>query len=98
MNLISDLDLYLIGEGRHERLWQVLGANPVDGGEGWRFAVWAPNAREVQVIGDFSGWWPDDGVTMHPQGGSGVWAATVPQAAAGQRYRYRVHGADGRWT
>ncbi|WP_246157774.1 1,4-alpha-glucan branching protein GlgB [Catellatospora sichuanensis] len=98
MNLIGDLDLYLIGEGRHERLWKVLGANPEPEGQGWRFAVWAPNAREVQVIGDFSGWWPDDGIPMRPQGGSGVWAATVPHAAAGQRYRYRVHGADGRWT
>jgi 1,4-alpha-glucan branching enzyme len=118
--MISDLDLYLFGQGRHERLWRVLGAHPmptpadpapsgrgrrarptqksapVEGG--WRFAVWAPNAQQVQVIGDFSGWWPDDGLPMAREGDSGVWTAIVPQATAGQRYRYRVLGADGQWT
>ncbi|MDI1459739.1 1,4-alpha-glucan branching protein GlgB [Catellatospora sp. KI3] len=96
--LIGDLDLYLIGEGRHEKLWQVLGAHPLPENAGWRFAVWAPNAKAVQVIGDFSGWWPDDGIDLSPQGGSGVWAGTVPHAQAGQCYKFRVHGADDRWT
>jgi 1,4-alpha-glucan branching enzyme len=109
---ISDLDLYLLSQGRHERLWRVLGAQPIPHGgleltgegeaaeatAGWRFSVWAPNAREVQVIGDFSGWWPADGQPMRRLGDSGVWTTDVPQALAGQRYRFRVHGADGKWS
>ena len=57
---VGDLDLYLIGEGRHERLWTVLGAHVKP--DGVSFAVWAPNARQVRVIGDFAGWGPYDGV------------------------------------
>jgi len=92
---VGDLDLYLIGEGRHERLWTVLGAHPQ--AEGVDFAVWAPNAQEVRVIGDFAGWGAYDGVPMRRLGGSGVWQARVPQAAPGHRYKYRVHGRDGAW-
>jgi 1,4-alpha-glucan branching enzyme len=94
--LIGDLDLYLFGEGRHERLWEVLGAHPRPGG--CRFAVWAPNAREVRVIGDFTGWGPYDGIVLEPLGSSGVRAGFVPGVTPGQRYKYRIHGADGRWT
>ena len=71
-----------------------LGANPT--AAGWRFAVWAPNAREVRVIGDFAGWGPYDGVPMRGSA-DGVWSVEVPGAQAGQRYKYRVHGADGVW-
>jgi 1,4-alpha-glucan branching enzyme len=94
--LISDLDLYLFGEGRHERLWEVLGAHPRPGG--CRFAVWAPNAHEVRVIGDFTGWGPYDGIVLEPLGGSGIRAGFVPGVEPGARYKYRIHGADGRWT
>jgi len=90
--LLADLDRYLLGEGTHRRLWEVLGANPGPDG-GTRFAVWAPNARAVAVVGDWSGWQPEP---LEPQGSSGVWAADVPAAAAGHRYKYAVHGADGR--
>ena len=55
---LGELDLHLIGEGRHEKLWKVLGAQPR--GEGVAFSVWAPSARGVQVIGDFAGWGPYD--------------------------------------
>jgi 1,4-alpha-glucan branching enzyme len=89
------MDLHLIGEGRHERLWEALGAHPRDGG-GVRFAVWAPNAREVRVVGDFAGWGSYDGVPMVPAGG-GVWSVLVDGAAPGDRYKYRIHGADGGW-
>lgn len=92
---LGPLDLHLLGEGRHERLWEVLGAHPRETGVG--FAVWAPNAREVRVIGDFAGWGPYDGVPLRPAGG-GVWSAMVPDAAPGDRYKYKVHGADGVWT
>jgi 1,4-alpha-glucan branching enzyme len=91
----GELDLHLIGEGRHERLWEVLGAQPAADG-GVSFAVWAPNAREVRVVGDFTGWDVDDGVPMHSPGG-GVWAAFVPAAAVGDRYKYRLLGPDGLW-
>src|SRR5690606_24878153 len=92
---VGELDLYLIAEGRHERLWTVLGAHPR--GNGVDFAVWAPHAREVRVIGDFAGWGPYDGVPMRRLSDSGVWQARVPQAAPGHRYKFRVHGRDGGW-
>ncbi|HET6153506.1 MAG TPA: 1,4-alpha-glucan branching protein GlgB [Marmoricola sp.] len=92
---LGDLDLYLIGEGRHHRLWEALGAHPYDGGT--RFAVWAPNAREVRLVGDFNGW---DRTTMpmsrRPE--SGIWELDVPGAGSGARYKYVVSGADGVWT
>jgi 1,4-alpha-glucan branching enzyme len=90
---MSDLDLFLLSQGRHERLWEVLGAQPREGGS--HFAVWAPNAREVQVVGDFNGW---QGAALERLGPSGVWGGFVPGAGAGQRYKYRIHGADGEWT
>ncbi|MFC0530765.1 1,4-alpha-glucan branching protein GlgB [Phytohabitans kaempferiae] len=93
---LGDLDLHLFGQGRHERLWEVLGAHPRPGG--CRFAVWAPNAHEVRVIGDFTGWGPYDGVPLEPVGSSGIHAGFVPGVEPGQRYKYRIHGADGRWT
>ena len=92
---VGELDLHLITEGRHERLWEVLGAQPRDGGVA--FAVWAPNARGIRVIGDFSGWGPHDGWPMRSLGGSGVWELFVPDASVGARYKYRVLGRDGAW-
>ncbi|GAA4683186.1 1,4-alpha-glucan branching protein GlgB [Phytohabitans rumicis] len=94
--LIGELDQYLFSQGRHERLWELLGAHPRPGG--CLFAVWAPNAREVRVIGDFTGWGPYDGIVLEPLGSSGIRAGFVPGVRAGQRYKYRIHGADGRWT
>jgi 1,4-alpha-glucan branching enzyme len=104
---IGELDLHLIGEGRHEELWRVLGARirrfPTGatgafGGEivGTSFAVWAPGARGVRVTGDFNVW---DG-RSHPMrslGVSGVWELFVPDAVAGARYKFSVCGADGTW-
>src|SRR5215212_1540795 len=81
---IGDVDLHLFNEGTHRRLWEVLGAHPrvVDGVAGTSFAVWAPNARRVSVVGDFNGW---DG-RVHPMrrlGGSGVWELFVPGVGDG---------------
>jgi 1,4-alpha-glucan branching enzyme len=76
--------------------WRDLGAHASADG-GFKFAVWAPNARQVQVIGDFSGWWPDDGLPMWGND-DGVWRVEVPSALEGQRYRFRVQGADGCWS
>ncbi|SIN42270.1 1,4-alpha-glucan branching protein GlgB [Micromonospora cremea] len=92
---LGELDLHLIGEGRHERLWEALGARLFD--EGVAFTVWAPNARGVRVVGDFTGWSPDDGWPMRSLGSSGVWELFVPNARVGARYKYRVLGADGQW-
>jgi 1,4-alpha-glucan branching enzyme len=92
---VGELDLHLISEGRHERLWTVLGARVRDGGVG--FAVWAPSARGVRLIGDATGWGPHDGWPMRSLGSSGVWEIFVPGAAAGQRYKYRILGRDGVW-
>ena len=93
---VGDLDLYLFGEGRHESLWRVLGAHPMlhQGVGGVAFAVWAPNARAVRVVGEWNAW---DG-RAHPMriiGRSGIWELFVPAATPGQLYKYEVVGADG---
>jgi 1,4-alpha-glucan branching enzyme len=94
--LLGPVDLHLIGEGRHLRLWDVLGAHvhAVDGVDGVAFAVWAPNARAVRVVGDWNRW---DGRVdpLQPQGVSGVWAGFVPGVAVGTRYKFEIIGADG---
>ncbi|MFE6859584.1 1,4-alpha-glucan branching protein GlgB [Nocardia sp. NPDC057668] len=98
---LGELDLHLFNEGRHERLWEVLGAHPrryatLDGEvTGTSFAVWAPNARGVTVIGDFDGW-SGHTAPMRRLGGSGVWELFLPGIEPGDKYKYRVHGADGR--
>ncbi|NLU83945.1 1,4-alpha-glucan branching protein GlgB [Rhodococcus sp. HNM0569] len=97
---LGDLDLHLFGEGRHERLWDVLGAHPrrydtPDGPvEGTSFAVWAPAAHGVTVIGDFDGW-TGRTAPMRRLGASGVWEVYLPGIAPGALYKFRVHGADG---
>jgi 1,4-alpha-glucan branching enzyme len=92
---IGELDLHLLGEGRHERLWEVMGAHPrtVDGVAGTSFTVWAPNARSVRVVGDHNSW---DG-RLHPMrclGSSGVWELFLPDVHAGSRYKFEIVGAD----
>src|SRR6516225_1077242 len=89
---LTDHDIYLFREGTHTRLYEKLGAHPgiVDGEQGVAFAVWAPNAETVSVIGDFNGW--DRG--RHPlaprRDGSGVWEAFVTGIGRGERYKYHV--------
>jgi 1,4-alpha-glucan branching enzyme len=91
---LGDLDLHLIGEGRHHRLWEALGAQLH--GDGARFSVWAPNAREVRLIGDFNGW-DRSTMPMSRRPESGVWELVVPGVHSGARYKYVVAGADGEW-
>jgi 1,4-alpha-glucan branching enzyme len=93
---VGELDQHLYGEGRHERLWRVLGAHErtIDGVAGTAFAVWAPNARAVRVVGDFNRW---DG-RLHPMralGSSGIWELFVPGVGAGARYKYELVTAEG---
>lgn len=98
---LGEVDLHLIGEGRHERLWDALGAHvrtydsPTGPVTGTSFAVWAPNARGVSVVGDFCGWNPV-ALPMRSIGSSGVWELFVPGVGDGAVYKYRVRGADGR--
>ncbi|BBU21861.1 1,4-alpha-glucan branching protein GlgB [Mycobacterium xenopi] len=97
---LGEVDLHLFAEGRHERLWEVLGAHPrsfttADGVvEGVSFAVWAPNAKGVSLIGDFNHWNGND-APMRVLGSSGVWELFWPGFPPGGLYKFRVHGADG---
>jgi 1,4-alpha-glucan branching enzyme len=92
---ISDLDQYLIGEGTHNQLWRVLGANIITHEEqnGVHFAVWAPNALSVSVIGNFNEWRADQS-PMYPVGNTGVWEIFVPNLSEGELYKFRITGAD----
>ncbi|MBV8897343.1 MAG: 1,4-alpha-glucan branching protein GlgB [Acidobacteriaceae bacterium] len=94
--LLSDLDLHLIGQGTHYELARCLGAQPmtVGGVKGVRFAVWAPNARRVSVVGDFNSW---DG-RRHPmrlRREAGVWELFVPRLGTGALYKYEILGPGG---
>lgn len=93
--LLGDLDLHLLREGTHWDLPLKLGANPstVDGIEGTAFAVWAPNARAVSVIGDFNKW-DARRLPMRLRHNGGVWELFVPGVVAGARYKFAVRGAD----
>jgi 1,4-alpha-glucan branching enzyme len=93
---MGEFDLALFSQGRHERLWTMLGARVVEN-TGVSFAVWAPNAQGVRVVGDFTGWGPHDGWPMRSMGSSGVWELLVPDAMAGQAYKFRILGQDGVW-
>ena len=96
---LGDLDLHLFGEGTHRALWRHLGAHPRvhEDVAGTAFAVWAPNARAVRVVGEFNAW---DG-RLHPMrmlGSSGVWELFVPGVGAGARYKFEVVTAQGQLT
>jgi len=90
---LTDFDLHLYGEGKHERIYEKLGAHPESAGT--RFAVWAPNAERVSVVGPFNHW---DGRThvMQPRGSSGIWEASVPGIGVGAAYKYEIRSRDGR--
>lgn len=93
---LGELDVYLIAEGRHLRLYEKLGAHPtrMDGIAGTAFAVWAPNARRVSVVGDFNGW---DG-RRHPMRlriECGVWEIFLPGIAPGACYKFEIKGRHG---
>jgi len=99
---LGEIDLHLVAEGRHEELWAVLGSHvrsyetlsgPVTGTS---FAVWAPNAQGVRVVGDFN-YWDGVGHPMRAMGASGVWELFVPNVGDGTRYKYQVLGRDGVW-
>jgi 1,4-alpha-glucan branching enzyme len=91
MSLLTDHDLYLFNEGSHLKLYDRLGAHPrvVDGVEGTNFAVWAPDAQKVYVMGSFNGW-NNRSQELYPRGQSGIWEAFVPQVRYSDAYKYHV--------
>jgi 1,4-alpha-glucan branching enzyme len=94
---LGDFDLHLIGEGKLEQIYSKLGAHvtEIDGVTGTAFAVWAPNAKSVSVVGDFNSW---DG-RLHPMrtlGGAGIWELFVPDVAEGATYKFEVRTQDNR--
>jgi len=92
---LGEMDLYFAGQGRHERLWEKLGAHLThqDGTAGTSFAVWAPNAAGVSVVGDFNSW---DGRlhAMRRLGASGIWELFVPEVGQGTRYKFEIRSAS----
>lgn len=92
VSLFSEEDIYLFREGNHTHLFHKLGAQVRKEGNpgGVHFAVWAPNAERVSVVGDFNGWMPD----LHPlrsrEDGSGIWEGLIPGLAEGERYKYHI--------
>ncbi len=94
--VLGQIDEYLIGEGRHHRLWEALGAHVMlhEGVMGTHFAVWAPEARRVSVVGDFNLW---DGrrAVMRRRGTTGVWEIFLPGVGSGATYKYEIVGRDG---
>ncbi len=92
----GEVDLHLFNEGRHRRLWDLLGAHPLARG-GATFAVWAPNARRVRVLGDWQHWTTGDGdaLELAPQASSGIWWGLESRAEVGQAYKFEVTGVDG---
>ena len=98
---MQDLDLHLIGEGRHEQLWKVLGAHVSRNADGallgTSFSVWAPNAKAVSLIGDHN-YWDRKTNPMLPTGSSGVWQIFIPGIDVGSKYKFAICGIDGRWV
>ena len=98
---LGELDLYLIGEGRHEQLWKALGAQVRrdESGTllGTAFSVWAPNAHAVSLIGDHN-FWDRNTHQMYRNGTSGIWEIFIADVSAGTKYKFAVCGIDGRWV
>jgi len=95
--VLSDFDIHLLGEGTHARTYERLGAHPttIDGIDGVAFAVWAPNAKRVSVVGGFNGW---DGRrhVMRLRHGCGIWEIFIPNLEVGEVYKYELLDSQGR--
>ncbi|MEK7280890.1 MAG: 1,4-alpha-glucan branching enzyme, partial [Chloroflexota bacterium] len=91
VTLLSDQDLYLFNEGSHLRLYERLGAHllSLKGEKGTYFAVWAPNAEQVSVAGDFNGWNRTSHM-LRPRGQSGIWEGFIPGVGRGALYKYHI--------
>jgi len=91
VTLLSDQDLYLFNEGSNYRLYETMGAHLVscEGKAGVVFGVWAPNARQVSVMGNFNNWDPGTHL-LAPRGGSGIWEGFVPAVTKGALYKFHI--------
>ncbi len=93
---LTDFDLHLFGQGTHRRIYEKLGAHADEeaGATGTRFAVWAPNADAVSVVGSFNAW---DGRRhrLEPQGSSGIWSGFIAGVGEGAGYKYEIRARDG---
>lgn len=98
-SLISDFDIYLFKSGKHHKLHEKLGAHPVDnnGTAGTYFAVWAPNANRVSVIGDFNYWKAEQHVLKARWDESGIWEGFFPGIGEGQAYKFAIHSSLGQY-
>jgi 1,4-alpha-glucan branching enzyme len=92
---LTDLDIHLFAEGNHHRIYEKLGAHvtEIDGVKGVYFAVWAPNARNVSVLGDFNQW--DGRQHQMRQTGNGVWELFIPELGVGTQYKYEIKNPEG---
>lgn len=100
VSLVTHDDIYYFNEGTHYRLYHKLGAHRAaapDGSEGTYFAVWAPNAGRVCVMGDFN-CWDKDNHPLQARGGSGVWEVFVPEVREGAKYKFQVYSRYGAYT
>ncbi len=93
---LEPFDLHLFGQGTHWELYRMLGAHPhtQDGKEGFRFAVWAPNAKKVCIAGEFN-YWTWDELPLYPVGSSGIWAGFIPGMPKGKLYKIGVQAKNG---
>lgn len=92
---LTDFDIHLFAEGNHHRIYEKLGAHPmvVEGVKGVYFAVWAPNARNVSILGDFNSW--DGRKHQMRKIGNGIWELFIPQIGAGEAYKYEIKNNEG---
>ena len=99
VSLLTDHDVYLFRQGRHSRLYEKLGAHvmSVKNVTGVHFAVWAPNASAVSVIGDFNGWRPGSHPLHSREDGCGIWEGFIPSVVAGAHYKYRLTSQNGQY-
>ena len=101
MRSLGEFDLHLISQGRHERLWEALGAHVLRDSNGkllgTHFSVWAPNARAVSLIGDHN-YWDREINSLKSLGDCGVWECFIEGVGAGTRYKFAICGNDGRWV
>ncbi|MEX2578617.1 MAG: 1,4-alpha-glucan branching protein GlgB [Verrucomicrobiales bacterium] len=92
--VLGEQDVHFLGEGNHRRLWETMGAHfrTKDGVDGVSFAVWAPNAHRVSVVGDFNHW---DGRVLPMRNHNGIWEIFVPHLVTGDHYKFEIVGAEG---
>lgn len=98
--MLSDYDIYIFKQGNHFRAYEKLGAHPMksNGVDGTYFAVWAPNAERVSVVGDFNGWKPGSPLLEQRKDGSGIWEGFLPNVSKGAVYKYHVESKYRNYT